>query len=298
MRVRVEALSDVGRVRPGNEDACLTEKEARLVAVCDGMGGHAKGEVASAMAVETLRRLALERPLKVLDSALPTADGIPSAAAELVAAVRLAHARIYATATALTDHHGMGTTVAAVRFGNDGSLAVVNVGDSRVYRFRDGTLSQLTRDHTFVSDLLEDNEITEEQARSFGQKNVLSRSLGTAPSVKVDLRLDTALTGDLYLLCTDGLTGPLDDARSPGWPPVTAKTCRAWPGNWSKRRTAGAGRTTSPSCWRMSRSRRWSNRRHRSSWNSPIPMSSSGCARRRSGGCSRCRPRSRSDCPG
>lgn len=211
MRVRIEGLSDVGRVRTGNEDAWLGEPGEQLVAVCDGMGGHAKGEVASAMAVETIKRLLAGGGSSALAVALPAVPEVPEAARQLVAAVRLAHTRIYATGTTLADHEGMGTTVVALQFEGNGTVAIVNVGDSRVYRLRGGELNQLTRDHSEVSDLLADNEITPEEARTFKGKNRLSRSLGTSPSVKVDLRVDGALTGDIYLLCSDGLSGPLDD---------------------------------------------------------------------------------------
>jgi protein phosphatase len=206
----------MGRVRKNNEDSFLVDRESRLVVVCDGMGGHSKGEVASALAIETLQRVMKPGAGTVLNAARPPDSALLPEAGGVAAAVRLAAARIYSVAASEPDHRGMGTTVVVTEFTSDGTVVTANVGDSRAYRFRDGQLSQLTRDHTFLNELLEDKEISADEARTFKQKNVLSRALGTSPAVKVDVRVDAALTGDVYLLCSDGLHGVLDDETMAG----------------------------------------------------------------------------------
>ena|GEM_PF-467901 len=209
MRIRVYGSTDTGRVRQNNEDSFLADKDGRLLVVCDGMGGHSKGEVASAVAVETIGRLMRDEHERILASARPVGPELTPDAAKLAAVVRLAGLRVYTISAGTASHRGMGTTLVALRFSEDGTIAIANVGDSRIYRLRDGRLSQLTRDHTFLNELLEDREISAEDARTFKQKNVLSRALGNSPIVKIDIRVDAALPGDIYLLCTDGLHGVL-----------------------------------------------------------------------------------------
>ena len=216
MRVDFHGLTDVGRVRQNNEDAFVIDGQDMLGIVCDGMGGHAKGEVASALATETLAGLLKHGQERTLASALPANPGMSPAARNLVAAIRLANQRILAMAGSGADQRGMGTTVAVMQFAADGIVSIANVGDSRVYRLRGDVLLQLTRDHTYLSDLIEDKEISAEEAKTFRQKNVLSRALGTAPTVKVDVRSDAVQAGDIFLTCSDGLYGALDDEMIAG----------------------------------------------------------------------------------
>jgi len=214
--VELRGLTDIGRVRQNNEDTVVVDETAMMGIVCDGAGGHNAGEVASALASETLSRLLKRGSGKTLSTALPANPELTPAARNLVAAVRLANQRILAMASASAERRDMATTVAAMQFTADGTVNVANVGDSRVYRLRDGVLHQLTRDHTYLSDLLEDKEISPEEARTFRQKNLLTRALGTSPTVKVDVRSDAALAGDVYLVCSDGLYGPVDDESIAG----------------------------------------------------------------------------------
>jgi PPM family protein phosphatase len=211
MRVEFRGLTDVGRVRKNNEDAFLIDEGMMLGVVCDGMGGHSSGEVASAMAVDTLSVLLKLGQERWLSRALPGRPGLPATAANLVAATRMANQRIYINSAAHAAQRGMGTTMAAIAFSRDGSVSVANVGDSRVYRLRGGELHQLTRDHTYLAELLEDKELSAEEAKTFKQKSSLSRALGTSATVAVDVRVDTVKDGDVYLVCSDGLHGALDD---------------------------------------------------------------------------------------
>lgn len=185
------AATDVGRVRDGNEDAYLVDDAMGLIAVADGMGGHRGGEVASAMAVDALQHLATD----------PTPDA-------LLSSVQQANHVIFDRARNDPDLRGMGTTlcaVAVVSDDGDEELAVVNVGDSRVYLLRDDALIQLTRDHSLVEDMLQEGRITAEEAAVHPQRNIVTRALGIAPRVDVDEFSVIPHTGDRFILCSDGL---------------------------------------------------------------------------------------------
>lgn len=184
--LQAAARTDTGRVRDHNQDAvvCLHH----LVAVADGMGGHPGGEVASSLALALLEAAFTGRSLD-----------------ELEAAARAANRAIADRSSTSSQLEGMGTTLCAVGTTGDGRLAVVNVGDSRVYLMRDGSLRQLTDDHSVTADLVRRGELTEQQAVDHPDRSVLTRALGTGPTVDVDGAVHSARAGDRLLLCTDGL---------------------------------------------------------------------------------------------
>lgn len=188
------ALTAVGRVREHNEDALLCCPPLNLWAVADGMGGHQRGEVASALALKTLRSL-IHR------------------GADLPAAIHGAHAAILATAADDPGSRGMGTTLVAVRFaGADFQLAWV--GDSRAYRVGAGGIEQLSRDHSWVQALVDAGQLTAEQAASHPRRNVVTQCLGQAgQELQVDRLQGRLGRGELLLLCSDGLSGELGDAQ-------------------------------------------------------------------------------------
>ncbi len=204
--------SDIGRVRRINEDSfCLIPARGTMV-VCDGMGGHAAGEVASQRAVETvaaylMRTDEIERPASPIQV---SGSPLPQEAEDLVWAVRLANRRVFQTAQSQKQTRGMGTTLVAARF-LPGRAVICHVGDSRAYVFRDGTLHPITIDHSLVAELLAQNEITAEQARTFPDRNIITRALGTRPVVSVDVTVMPTARGDWYLLCSDGLCGAIAD---------------------------------------------------------------------------------------
>jgi PPM family protein phosphatase len=179
--------SDLGRQRQGNEDSYFAR--APLFVVADGMGGAQAGEVASAMAVESFQ------------GGLP--DGNP--AEGLVTVIEEANRRIHERSRADEQRAGMGTTVTAAYVGED-AVTVAHVGDSRCYLLRDGDLVRLTRDHSLVGELVARGKLTEEQAEAHPQRSVITRALGTDPDVDVDTFTIAAQAGDLFLLCSDGLT--------------------------------------------------------------------------------------------
>jgi serine/threonine protein phosphatase PrpC len=187
------AKSDTGRQRGSNEDALFAR--APLFAVADGMGGARAGEIASDIVVQTLQ------------------EGMPpdgSAEERLAAMARDANERIHTRSRADEREVGMGTTLTAA-FVGDGDIAFAHVGDSRAYRFRGGELERLTQDHSLVEEMLRRGKITEEEAAEHPQRSVITRALGPEPAVEVDTFTHPARPGDLFLLCSDGLSSMVRD---------------------------------------------------------------------------------------
>jgi PPM family protein phosphatase len=204
----IGTATDIGRVREGNEDALLAVLVADgaragqvLVAVADGMGGHKAGEVASALAIESLRRT------------LRAADPATSAEDLLTRGALLGNRTIGDAASADVDKEGMGTTLVCALLDADGVAVVANVGDSRAYVVASGTASLVTVDHTWVNQQVQSGLMSEPDARVSPFRNLLTRTLGNAPQVEVDvfppLRLEA---GDALVLVSDGVTGYLDEA--------------------------------------------------------------------------------------
>lgn len=195
--MRAEALTHTGLIRPDNEDAFLVDAEKGILAVADGMGGHQAGEVASFLALKALAEKLKEG---VADDPL----------AKLQAAVRFANEVVYRSACLRPEFSGMGTTLTvAWVVGSQAFLA--HVGDSRAYLFRDGHLEALTHDHSYVGELVRSGGLTAEEARFHPHRNILTRALGTEADVIVDTRVVELRTGDLLLLCTDGLLEVVKD---------------------------------------------------------------------------------------
>ena len=192
------AVSDRGRKRPSNEDAFGYSVEHGVFLVCDGMGGAAAGEIASSLAVdETMRLLAAE----VVGA--PT----PEQAEKAICAANLA---IYARSQRNPKLAGMGTTLVALIAG-ERQVWILNVGDSRGYRLRNGKLDQITQDHSLVEEQVRMGRMNRSEAQRSPLRNVITRALGTQGQVTADIFALEAEPGDLYLLCSDGLTRELSD---------------------------------------------------------------------------------------
>jgi serine/threonine protein phosphatase PrpC len=205
------ALTDVGLVRELNEDNFKLVPDKNLAIVCDGMGGHAAGEVASQLAVDTIAEVVSHPELDLpAPSSFKAGKDFIEEGAQLVNAIRLANRRIYLESSRNSEVRGMGTTVVAALF-DETYVVVCHVGDSRVYRFRNENLEQLTVDHSWVNELINSKQLTEEESKNFISKNVITRALGTREDVKVDIRQDRIAEGDIYLLCSDGLCGFVSD---------------------------------------------------------------------------------------
>jgi PPM family protein phosphatase len=199
MKLRqVAGLSHPGRVRQRNEDAYVCAPP--LFAVADGMGGAQAGEIASRLAAAALREYQSTPPLDE-----------PQPEARLRSIIQEANRRIYARAASDPKVSGMGTTVTAALLAGD-RVAVGHVGDSRAYRLRDGSLEQLTQDHSLVADLVRSGRLTPEEAEVHPQRSVITRALGTDAAVVVDSFTVDAKPGDVFLLCSDGLTTMVDEA--------------------------------------------------------------------------------------
>lgn len=204
VRLDVAALSDTGRMRPRNEDALLVRPEKRLYAVADGMGGHVAGEVASGLAVATLDD---EIPADAADSSAPQLVRL------LVDSMLAANERILERGRTEPHTRGMGTTLTAMAVPRRGSsLALAHVGDSRAYRFRLAGLERLTRDHTWVQEQVDAGRLDPDKARGHPYANVLSRVLGLPDLDSVESRVVDVRSGDVLLLCSDGLTTVLDES--------------------------------------------------------------------------------------
>ncbi len=185
--------TDTGHKRRRNEDAYVCEPP--LFAVADGMGGHQAGEVASRLAAAALRE-----------------DVEPEGGAEHVEAlIREANRRIWQASTEDVTASGMGTTVTVALVEGD-SVTIGHVGDSRAYRIRDGGIEQLTDDHSLAAELERSGKLSAEEARMHPQRSVITRALGTEPEVEIDTFTADGRPGDVYLLCSDGLSSMVDDA--------------------------------------------------------------------------------------
>ncbi|MEY4340370.1 MAG: hypothetical protein RLZ14_2220 [Actinomycetota bacterium] len=194
------AATDVGRVRTSNEDSFVADD--MVFGVADGMGGHQAGEVASAIAAGILRdRL----------------TGGAAAVEVAEAAVVEANAAIFHAAHSNSEQRGMGTTLTAITVlvaeGQRARLAMVNVGDSRTYVLRNGSLRRVSVDHSYVQELVSTGHITEAEARLHPRRNIITRALGIEPTVRVDTRVLPLVRGDRYVLCSDGLVDEVDDAE-------------------------------------------------------------------------------------
>lgn len=191
------AASHVGAVRALNEDACLVG--THLAVVADGMGGHARGDVASGLTIDAFRPLAARSDLSPDD---------------VRRAVTAANAALLADARQHPDRDGMGTTITGIalvsHFGSPHWL-VFNVGDSRVYRLGDTGVRLLTHDHSEVQELVDAGRLTDAQARLHPLRNIVTRSLGTDPAPEADIWVFPPNPGDTFLLCSDGLTNEVDD---------------------------------------------------------------------------------------
>jgi len=189
------AATDRGRQRRANEDALLAKPP--LFVVADGMGGAKAGEVASRVAIESLRKR------------LP-AVGDAQIRAVLRERIEEANARIHALSIRNANQAGMGTTLTALHVGED-EVLLAHVGDSRAYLLREGKLQRLTEDHSLVDELVRQGRLAPDQAQDHPQRSVITRALGPEPTVHIDIRTVTPQPGDIYLLCSDGLTSMLSD---------------------------------------------------------------------------------------
>jgi PPM family protein phosphatase len=212
MRIEVAGSTHVGMKRSHNEDNYLVLPEERLFCVADGMGGHSSGEIASKIAVDEMADFFkltsgdqdVTWPFK-MDKSRNYDEN------RLATGIKLANARIFERSNAEPRYKGMGTTLVSAHF-TPSAVYVGHVGDSRVYLFRAGQLKQLTEDHSLLNDYLKAKKLTPEEIENFPHKNVIVRALGMKETVQVDVRAEQPKPGDIFLLCSDGLSGMIEDA--------------------------------------------------------------------------------------
>ncbi len=209
-KISITGITDQGLVRDHNEDSIASNEDLGLLVLADGMGGHKGGEVASAIAVDSIiqdlsQSLSLLTPGKTDEN---TGYSLESMLIEK--AIKDANLKIFTAAANNKNYEGMGTTVVVVLF-YDNKMTVAHVGDSRLYRMREGKLEQMTRDHTLLQELVDRGFYTKKEAEESLNKNLVTRAVGVSTMVDVDLLEDIALVGDSYLLCSDGLTDMISD---------------------------------------------------------------------------------------
>jgi protein phosphatase len=200
VRYTFAVLSDCGIKRESNEDMSGVSAEHGVYVVCDGMGGAAAGEIASSLAVKEMLRLLGNR-----DGSAPLEEAVEKA-------IQTANEAIYFHAEENPQLNGMGTTLVGMAI-EGRRVLVFNVGDSRCYLLRNGKLKQISQDHSLVEEQVRMGHLTEEEAQRSPLRNVITRALGTQPSVEPDLFPVMAEPGDIFLLCSDGLTGEVPDAQ-------------------------------------------------------------------------------------
>jgi serine/threonine protein phosphatase PrpC len=212
MDVKAFGLTHVGRQRQHNEDAFLVENDAHLFLVADGMGGHAAGEIASRIAVDSISEFILHT--KEDDGTWPHAydEHYRRSTNRLMAALRMANTRVLEAMRKDARLRGMGTTVVAA-LADEEMVSVAHVGDSRAYLIRDGQLSRITNDHSWVFEQVQAGMLTEAEAEKHPLRNVITRALGGALQVTPDASEIIAKPGDVVLLCSDGLTGMVPESE-------------------------------------------------------------------------------------
>lgn len=214
MKIKSFGFSDIGKRRERNEDCFLVNEDLKLYAVADGMGGHLGGDFASRLAVATLEEVveALERDPKTLLKE----EGVSLKAGEyqgyLRHAIKLASRRIFEKSNEQVELQGMGTTSVVLLFRKNKAY-IANVGDSRAYRIRGDKIAQITKDHSLVSEQMRAGILSEDDARAHRLKNIITRSVGFQEDVDVDVDIRVVREGDLFFLCSDGLSNMVTDSE-------------------------------------------------------------------------------------
>lgn len=214
MDIVAAGLTDVGQLREHNEDSFVILPEFDLYIVADGMGGHRAGDVASKMATNTIASFFQATSKEDATWPFHFDPHLTVEENRLITGIKVANKRIFDTSSRHREVHGMGTTIVGALVSRDrGRVYVAHVGDSRCYRVRDGQIAQLTRDHSLLNDYLLVMPDMPQEQRDELPRNVITRALGMQDSVVVDVVPDDARAGDVYVLCSDGLSGMMTDEQ-------------------------------------------------------------------------------------
>jgi protein phosphatase len=209
-KIRCVGLTDTGKVREHNEDTIATDADIGLLVLADGMGGYNAGEVASGIAVKTVLNLIREQVEREDLTVLDRESGMSRPSIILRDAIHRANKIIYQTARSQPQCEGMGTTIVAALF-FDNKISVAHVGDSRLYRLRNSRFEQVTMDHSLLQELVDRGFYSAEEAQRAANKNYVTRALGVEPNVEVELQEAPVQKGDVYILCSDGLSDMVED---------------------------------------------------------------------------------------
>jgi PPM family protein phosphatase len=212
MKIRYAARTHLGKQRNNNEDNYYVLPEEHLYVVADGMGGHSSGEVASLLAVETLANFFIDSIGNTFSNW--PADLAPTLSYDekrLAAGIKAANLKVHLAAQGADRYRGMGTTMVSMFLGANAAY-LAHVGDSRGYLIRDGNIQQITKDHSLLNETLKIRQLTEDEIKHFAHKNVIVRALGLTDTVDVDLTPVDPKPGDVYLMCSDGLSDMIEDA--------------------------------------------------------------------------------------
>jgi serine/threonine protein phosphatase PrpC len=202
--------TDTGRVREHNEDTIATDADAGLLVLADGMGGYNAGEVASGIAVKTITNLVREGLAREDLGSVDRGTGLSRPSIVLRDAITRANKIIYQTARSQAECEGMGTTVVAALF-YDNRISIAHVGDSRLYRQRGSQIAQVTMDHSLLQELVDRGFYSPEEAQRAANKNYVTRALGVEPQVEVEVQEHPVDKGDIFILCSDGLSDMVED---------------------------------------------------------------------------------------
>ena len=202
--------TDTGRVREHNEDTIATDADVGLLVLADGMGGYNAGEVASGIAVKTITNLVREGLLREDLASIDRSTGLTRPSIVLRDAITRANKIIYQTARSQAECEGMGTTVVAALF-YDNRISIAHVGDSRLYRQRGSQIAQVTMDHSLLQELVDRGFYSPEEAQRAANKNYVTRALGVEPQVEVEVQEHPVDKGDIFILCSDGLSDMVED---------------------------------------------------------------------------------------
>jgi serine/threonine protein phosphatase PrpC len=202
--------TDTGRVREHNEDTIASDVDVGLLVLADGMGGYNAGEVASGIAVKTITNLVREGLAREDLGSIDRSTGLTRPSIVLRDAITRANKIIYQTARSQAECEGMGTTVVAALF-YDNRISIAHVGDSRLYRQRGSQISQVTMDHSLLQELVDRGFYSPEEAQRAANKNYVTRALGVEPQVEVEVQEHPVDKGDIYILCSDGLSDMVED---------------------------------------------------------------------------------------
>lgn len=209
-RIEMAGKTHVGCVRDHNEDAISIDAPLGLAILADGMGGHRGGEVASAITVSTIYDTLSTKLKSIKEDATDVESSYSPESTAIHDAIKLANSNVFESSHENAQYRGMGTTVVVLLF-YDNRFTVAHVGDSRLYRIRNGVLEHLTRDHSLMQELIDRGFYTAEQARKSMNKNLVTRAIGIEENVHIDIQEDITQIDDIYLLCSDGLNDMIED---------------------------------------------------------------------------------------